>query len=244
MIWKPPRLWEGGSCFILGGGASVPTQFNVPFDLTRKVCERKLPPSSYVPYMKAISNSHIIGINNAYQLGGLIDILFFGDSRWHINHSKRLAAWPGVKVTCDGTLLNRPRERMEGMKCLDRDREHIYGISSDPTKVSWNGNSGSASISLAAHLGIKTIYLLGFDMCLFTGYSHWHPPDTQLNSGQRQKSSVVPMPYAKHLVGFSQIAKDAKQQKIEIFNVSTVSRIEEFPKVSLKTALDREGIVR
>jgi len=213
----------------------MPRQFDVPEEVIQKVYAGKLSPSSYSPYMEAIHEKHVIGVNNAYQLGTWIDILFFGDSEWHLQHKQKLAGWAGLKVSCDGKFLNRPKNKMEGIKCLDRDKEHRFGISSNPTKVSWNGNSGAAAINLAVHLGVKRIFLLGFDMTMDAGtrYSHWH--GTHLPPGQKIRR--LP-PFAKHLRGFPQIAKDAKEMGVEIFNVSSVSRIETFPKISLKEALN------
>ncbi|MCD6361464.1 MAG: hypothetical protein J7M38_11465, partial [Armatimonadetes bacterium] len=213
-------MWEDGACFIIGGGTSVPRLFDVPEEVIQKVCARELPPSSYSPYTSAIHNKHIIGVNNAYQLGEWIDILFFGDNSWYIQHREALKHWAGLKVSCNSSLFSRASYEKDDVKCLDRDKEHPFGISSDPTKVSWNGNSGAAAINLAVHLGVKKIFLLGFDMVedTKTGYTHWH--GTHLLPDQRAKR--LP-PFARHLRGFPQIAKDAKEIGIEIFNLSPMS---------------------
>jgi hypothetical protein len=234
MIWTVPRLWGDGACWIFGGGTSVPIEFGVPQETIQKVCNGILPPSAYSEYLKPIHDQHVIGINNAYQIGNWIDILFFGDSSWYLSHRQKLANWPGLKVCCDNKFANRPREKMEGVKFLERDKEKRQGISTNPSKISWNSNSGAAAISLAHHLGVKKIFLLGFDMSLDekSVYSHWHgshsPP------GQKPKRQP---PFGRHLKAFPAIARDAKKLGIKIFNVSSVSKIDCFPKVTLREAL-------
>ena len=236
MIWKVPKLWENGRCFIIGGGTSMPKQFNVPDELIQQVCKEKQSPSAYSPYMKSIRNEHIIGINDAYRLGNWVDILFFGDYQWYLSNRSALSKWTGLTVTCAENFVNKPKEAMEGVKCLARDKNHKYGISLDSTKVSWNGNSGAAAISLAVHLGVKSIYLLGFDMCLVDNKSHWHniPKSTH---PVRKNVSHLP-PFDKHLIGFPQIAKDAKQMGVDIINLSPISKIEQFPKMQLKDVIN------
>jgi len=234
MIWKVPPLWQDSACWILGGGTSVPEQFGIPMQVIQKVYTGTLSSSVYSDYLAPIHNAHVIGINNAYQIGVWIDILFFGDSRWHLKHRFKLAVWPGLKVCCDNKFAKRSLNRMEGIKFLERDNNHRQGITSDPSKVAWNGNSGAAAISLARHLGVKRIYLLGFDMVMDTRaeHSHWH--GSHLPPGHVPKR--LP-PFSKHLKGFPAIAKDAKEVGIEIYNVSAISKIDCFPKITLEEAL-------
>ena len=235
MIWKVPMLWEGSFCFIIGGGTSMPLQFGVPLEVIQKVYEGRLSPSAYSKYMEPIHAQHVIGINNTYQIGNWLDILFFGDSHWYLLHRMNLAVWSGLKVCCDQKFSNRTQRNMEGIKFLERDGKHRQGISSDPSKVSWNTNSGAAAISLAHHLGVQKIYLLGFDMTMdhSAEHSHWHgshrPPGQKINR--------LP-PFSKHLKSFPAIAKDAKELGIEIYNVSQLSKITCFPKITLEEALN------
>lgn len=235
MIWTVPRLWEDTTCWIVGGGTSVPQQFGVPLEVIQKVYEGRLSPLAYSDYMQPLHDQHVIGINNAYQLGAWIDILFFGDSHWYLLHRSKLVEWPGLKVCCDQKFANRPRNKMEGIKFLERDKGKREGITSDPSKVSWNANSGAAAISLAYHLGVRRINLLGFDMTMDDKktYSHWH--GSHMPPGQRAKRSP---PFEKHLKAFPMIARDANDLGIEIYNLSPISKIDCFPKITLKEALN------
>jgi len=234
MIWTVPRLWEGATCWIVGGGTSMPLQFGVPQEIIQKVYEGRLSPSVYSDYMKPLHKQHVIGINNAYQLGMWIDILFFGDGDWYSKHRMKLAEWPGLKVCCDQKLANCLRNKMEGIKFLERDKERKEGITSDPSKVSWNANSGAAAISLTHHLGVRRINLLGFDMAMDDKktHSHWH--GSHMPPGQKVK---LRPPFEKHLKGFPAIAQDAEKLGIEIYNLSSVSKIDCFSKITLEEAL-------
>lgn len=231
--WSVPRLWEGGSCWIIGGGKSVPYQFGVPEEVIEKVCSGKFDSSVYTPYMSMLHDRHVIGVNNAYQIGTWIDFLFFGDGSWHLVHQKKVAKWPGVIVTCSPKFAAIKERDRYGIKYLAKDKSHKLGITKNPARVSWNFNSGAASISLAVHLGVKTIFLLGFDMNASGKYTHWH--------GSHGKKTGKGPPFQKHLTGFPDIAKDAKKRGVKIYNVNKNSTIKSFPKIKLGEALKLAG---
>ncbi len=151
MIWKVPKLWEGKTVYIVGGGSSLK-------DLD----------------LSLIENQYCIGINNAYMLGDWIDICWFGDSRWldwHINIDKLKKGWEsfkGIKASC--CVKVKDDREIKYVKLSSKQS----GIDIDPCKVSWNRTSGTSGINLAYHLGAKRIVLLGFDMGLINGRKNWH----------------------------------------------------------------------
>lgn len=231
-IWTVPNMWQDGECWIIGGGPSMPRQFDVPEETIRQVMNRKLPPSTYSPYLSPIHGKHVIAVNNAYQIGSWIDVVFFGDCSWYLVHRKKLAEFPGLKVTCCTRFTKKPREKSEGIKYLAKDASHRLGISSDKSKISWNSNSGAAAISLAVHFGVKRIILLGFDMRLDQGkISHWH--GSHGKPGEKRK----PPPFNRHLRGFPAIAQEAESMGVEIINTSLKSAILNFPKTAIKDLL-------
>ena len=63
--WAPPTMWEEGECWIIGGGPSMPRQFEVPEETTRSVMIGTMPPKVYAPYLSPIHKKHVIGVNNA-----------------------------------------------------------------------------------------------------------------------------------------------------------------------------------
>jgi len=224
-------MWEDGECWIIGGGSSILQQFGIPEPLIRDVLCKAISVSAYSDYLEPIHGKHVIGVNNAYLIGPWIDILFFGDCSWYLMHRKRIAQWPGVKISCCPRFSNNPRPS-EHIKFLQKDPHKKLGISTDRTTVSWNFNSGGAAISLAAHLGVKIIYLLGFDMQFIKERTHWHGP----HRDTPKKPRTSP-PFARHLRGFPKIAQDAKRMRIKIYNVSPDSAINDFTKKSLKEVL-------
>lgn len=208
----------------------MPAQFGVPDDIIAAVCKGKLESSAYFPYMQPIlADRHVIGINNAYRIGPLFDIVFFGDNGWYKVHRLALAKCSAIKLTSGSRFAGKKKEDSEGIRYLGRDRVRPKGISKNPERVSWNQNSGAASISIAAHFGATRIILLGFDMKLDqkAEFSHWHG----------SHGNTKPPPFARHLQGFSEIAKDAKKMGIEILNASPDSVIKEFKKIDLRSYL-------
>jgi hypothetical protein len=225
-------MWDGGTCFIIGGGPSMPYQFNVPEEIIGHVMEGRMTPHAYSEYMIPLHDKHVIGVNNAYQIGMWLDVLFFGDYSWYLVHRRRLAEWPKVKVTCTPRFDGGDRDR-EGIKYLQKDNEHKHGISQNKYKLAWNANSGAATINLAAYFGVKRIVLLGFDMCLNdNSISHWHGS----HKDKGGKTKRVP-PFGRHLKGFPKIAEDAKGLGIEILNASPKSAIKDFKKIHVKEVL-------
>jgi hypothetical protein len=181
---------------------------------------------------------HVIGVNNAYMIGSWLDMVFFGDCSWYLVHRQNLAKWPKLKITCCSRFINRSVMESEGVKFLAKNNSKPYGISRDPTTVSWNNNSGAAAISLAANLGVKRIVLLGYDMRADDHKaSHWHKGH---HIGNHPRGNRMP-PFDRHLKGFPIIASDAKALGIEILNASPTSRITEFPKVTAKEILQDEN---
>lgn len=237
MIWSVPPIWEGDDVWILGGGPSVTQQFGIPDSIVDNVVKGISPPSVYSPYMADIHDKHVIGINVSYLIGTWIDMVFWGDLKFIEINKVHLANWPGLKVTC-----HESGKKVPWAKFLPRDTTHALGICPYPNMVSWNSNSGSAAISVAANAGAKRIILLGFDMNYNGGnMRHWHNlygsaparPNRQANVKFNHLFS-----FARHLQGFPQIAKDAKARGIEIINLSPMSAIKEFPKYSVKEFLE------
>jgi hypothetical protein len=229
MFWDVPNMWQGGECWVIAGGSSMPRQFNIPEEIIQNVIKREEKPSAYSPYLSPIHNKHVIAINNTYQIGNWIDAVFFGDCCWYLVHRMALANFPGLKVTCcDRFEKNDKKCREEGIKYLAKDKNHRQGISNNRSAVSWNSNSGAAAISLAVHFGVKRIILLGFDMCLDDGgVSHWH--GSHGKPGERLKSP----PFKRHLKGFPAISEDAQRMGIEIINANPKSAIDVFTKMSV-----------
>lgn len=218
-------MWEGGTCFILGGGPSVLKQFNVPNEIIRLVYLGKLNPEAYSPYLEPIHKQHVIAVNVAYKIGSWIDMMIFGDtSTWHEDR-EGILGFRGLKISCSDTVVGKGTINL---KYLGRDPKHKIGISADPSLIAWNKNTGAAAINLAVHTGVKRIVLLGFDMKLDPNQNqHWHKLYV---SPLNQTNSI----FNKHLIGFPQMKKDLDALGIEVINCNPDSAIECFQKVNFK----------
>ena len=241
MTWRVPRLWEGGECWILGGGPSLPGQFGVPKGVIKKVLSRELPLSAYSPYMSAIHGKHVIGVNVAYKIGDWIDMVFWGDKRWYLTNRLELAKFKGLKVTCH-PYFNTPQSKAENIKHVAKDNNKPKGISDRSNSASWNSNSGSAAISVAANMGVTSIVLVGFDMKL--GEDDWQHCHSEYSpTGRKGINDVKKLPFHRHMNGFPFIARDAYTRGITIINASPDSAIACLPKMTVQDVLDGKPVV-
>lgn len=232
-MWNIPRMWEGGECWIIGGGPSLSQQFEVPQDVIDKVMSGEESIAAYSPFLSSIHGKHIIGVNAAFLLGSWIDIIFFGDGGFYKNNFKQLDKINKLKIA--GNMSAKKIARMRGVKFVGRDHNHNMGITKRKGFISWNGNSGAAAINLAVHLGATKIYLLGFDMKVGpTKMQHWH---AHYGSGKKGPRDPRKLPFHRHLLGFPRIAIEAKKLGVEIINVSPDSAIKSFKRVSLKEVI-------
>lgn len=232
-MWKIPKIWEGGDCWIIGGGPSIHKQFNIPNVLVMEIRMKRASVSKFSPYLSYLHDKHVIAVNAAFRLGTWVDFIFYGDNGFFLKNKKDLCAHPKIKVGCND---NTEKHAVPyGVRYLARDRRKPRGISDKNGKVSWNGNSGASAINFAYHLGVKRIFLLGFDMNLGAdNYQHWHSEYKTAEHKDQRARDPKKLPFDRHLLGFPQIAKDAKRLNLEIINVNPDSAINVFPKVNLK----------
>lgn len=206
--WTPPRLWEGGTAYIIGGGPSVKEE-----DLS------------------IIKNKRIIGVNDAYKLGPWVDICWFGDWKWWVWNRKDIKAnYKGLVVTCcnSNKMMGDPRAADDTrIKIMKRAGKH--GILKAANLIAWNFCSGSSAINFAYHLGVKRIVLIGFDMQRVNGAKNWHDYHHRENFDEGS--------YLRYLRVYQHIARDARLLDLEIINTSMVSKIDHFPKMSLGDAV-------
>jgi hypothetical protein len=233
-MWKVPNMWEGGECWIIGGGPSMPRQFGVPEDVIAKVLSKELPVSAYSPFLSHIHDQHTIGINAAFLLGDWIDIVFFGDGQFYFSNRRALDARLKLKVCCHKDLI---KKHAKGIRFMSQDRFKQFGISEKNGQVVWNLNSGVAAISLAYQLGVKRVYLLGFDMTLDEDdRQHWHSHYSADPINTKRKKEGLP--FGRHLMCFDAVKRDADRLGLEIINVSPESKIKQFERVALKDIID------
>lgn len=200
--WSVPRVWEGETVFVIGGGPSVEGQRHLFHKLQERRC---------------------IGVNNSYQHGSWVGVIFFGDAKWWIWHREAMVKYPGLIVTnCPADIFP--------PKVVKRTLRQHNGWSVRQDTIAWNANSGYSAINLAALFGASRIVLLGFDMSpdAATGKYHWHA----------EHPVSAKMADYHNFLGFTRhIKRGAEQQGVQIINTSLNSKITEFEKIALEDIL-------
>jgi len=227
MQWGIPKIWEDGRCYIIGGGASIIKQFEIPEDLVNQVIDKKKSIAEYSSYFYSLYNKHVIGVNMAYQLGDWIDIVFFGDKGFFLKNKESLGKLNNIRVGCVPYVKD-----IGWIKYVSKDKNKTKGISSTPNKIAWNGNSGGAAINLAYQLGAKQIILVGFDMNVDEKERQWWHQLYAKRDTEKGKRI-----FARHKDYFSHIAEDAHRLGVEIINANPDSAIDNFRKVHIKQIL-------
>lgn len=184
----PDGSWAGSSVFIIGGGASL-KGFN--FSL--------------------LKGKNTIGINDAFRLGSDISrVCLFGDASWFHRVKWDLEKFQGKVASMATSIMNL---NLPWMIKLGRSKEGL-GVKTAP---GWNYSTGAAAICVAFHLGVKQIYLLGFDMGLTANRSHWHAHRSKTTSEDA---------FRRHLRGIHAIADELKKHpEVKVINVTPGSRI-------------------
>lgn len=209
-FWSVPRMWEGQTVVIIGGGWSL-----LDFDWER------------------LKPFRCIGCNDAYLLGPEVtDICFFGDAAWFRIHDKD---WmdelgrPGLRefhgIVCTNTEKS---VRASWVKRLDR---RPVGLYKEPWRCAWNQNTGAAAVNLALHTGARKIVLLGFDMKLSDeGNSNYH-----LNLKDRPSADS----YSRFIAGFENLKMKLRTMwpEVTIVNATPGSAMKTFPIVTFEEAL-------
>lgn len=232
--WIIPKIWQDGEVFIIGGGPSILRQFNIPQEIIVQVMAKRQSPSVYSPYLEPLHDKHVIGVNAAYKLGDWIDMIVFGDKKWYLENQKELARFPNLKVSCHGHIHTK-KCQAEGIKYVAKDTSVVWGLSSRPGYIGWNGHSGALAINMAINAGARRVILLGYDMKLNeSNKQHWH---ALYRSAERTDFDPRRLPFERHMNSFPQIAIDAKRMGVEIINANPDSAIEEFKKIDIHELL-------
>lgn len=238
-LWQVPKMWEGEDVWIIGGGPSIIDSFGIPTDLVKAVRLREKEIEAYSPYFAAIHAKHVIGINVAYKFGNWVDICFFGDKSFFLNHQAGLSHFKKLVVTCSSYI---GQKNLGWVKYLSHETKRNvtkgqqgYGISTNARQVCWNKNSGAAAISVAAWLGVKRIILVGFDMTISPVNNEQHFHNEYRQFGMKLKTAKLP--FKVHLQPWGVIKSDADNMGIELLNTSLNSAIKEIPKVHMKELL-------
>lgn len=210
-----PRMYEGQTVFILGGG-----------------------PSLKETNLKLIKGRPVVGCNDAFRLGSWVDWCVFGDKRWFLwqrnnglHTYEELAKWENREqvVCCVPQLLDHKASYWPWLKILRRD-EARFGLSVEPDTVCWNRGTGGTALNVAFLLGASRIVLIGFDMKMVDGKHNWHDLHQKRERSQIYQASMMP---------FLKPMSDAmKVTGLQIVNATPGSSMNLFPIMPLEVVLE------
>jgi len=137
-------LWQGETCYIIGGGPSL-TGFN----------------------WSGLAGRRTIAINKAFLSYPDANILYWTDSRFYSWYKSEIDLFAGEKYT----LRWNPNHKGD-IRLLNKGVR--FGLETRRDTLAHGNNSGYAAVNLAYHMGAKRIVLLGYDMGNEGGKSHFH----------------------------------------------------------------------
>jgi hypothetical protein len=184
---RPPRQWEGSRAFLLGGGGSL-DRFS-PLDLAAK--------------------GKIVAINRSFERAPFADLLYWADSRFYRWFKPAIDAFPGEKMTGshDG-------EYPADVRRVRWDRSAPF--SADPAAVAGQC-SGAHALNLAALLGAREIWLLGYDF----DAGWWHDGYPMDSRPHLRMQKFVP--------AIEAMAPHLAASGIAVFNANPASNLRCFP---------------
>lgn len=212
-FWCPPRIWEGQTVFVIGGGPSLQDQ-----DLS------------------GIHDKPVLGINFAATLGRWVDVVYgmdriFWAGRPDEESDEGFIHWlRRVEHPCWRVSPCRALAPYKDIKILKV--EQRLGIDTRPGYVANWKHSGHGAINLAVNLGAKRIVLLGFDMRHDPERGHnWHewspkePPKDVYEEGfvSVLESTVEPL----------------EELGVEVVNATPRTNLDLWPTVTLREELER-----
>lgn len=160
-----------------------------------------------------------IGCNAAFLLGSEIcKICIFCDTSFFNKFKKELVNYTGILFTNSVGLQNTKEKYLWTLPRISK------GLSINA--LGFGGNTGCSAINLALLLGAKRVFLLGMDADVSVDRkSHWHNRYVSVTSNDA---------FRVFKNGFSAVAADLSKvfPNSEIINISDVSKIDVFPKIS------------
>ncbi len=197
-----PLLWPGCTIVCLASGPSL-----TPAD---------------VEYVRG--KAHVIAVNDTFTLAPWADVLYGQDAKWW-KHHRGVPSFQGLKFACDSRAMHAPS--LPDVQLLKNMGQ--TGLESDRAGIRTGQNSGYGATNVAVHLGAARILLLGYDMQVVNGHTHFfgdHPVGLQVRS-----------PFADFLRYFQTLVEPMKALGIDVVNCSRQSALTCFPRQPIEQAI-------
>lgn len=174
-----------------------------------------------------LDNKNIICINTAYKEFPNATALYWCDESWVSKHYDEVLAHPcklrfTARHSADGYLQ---KNILASGNATVLKRTGDFGLDMDINNVKGN-NSGAHVINFMANLRVKRIILLGYDMTITKGQSHWHGGHGLPMSNHVYDDLFIP--------SINSMAPALKNLKIDVVNCSENSALNCFRKDKLE----------
>lgn len=191
--------WKGGDAYIIGGGASLRD-----FDFS---------------WLRA---RNTIGANDAFHLKHAICArAVFCDWKWW-----KVNKWDLELYAKDGGVAYSACTDTERFNLnwlhqfyrIDSGGGQSNGISDRRDSVAFNFSTGAVAVNIAYLLGVRRVFLLGFDMTRHAKYmtTHWH---------NHRGNNTPQDSYDRFMRGFGALAEGLKERDVQVFNVTDGSSL-------------------
>lgn len=166
----------------------------------------------------------VIVVNTTFRLAPWADVLYSADNDWWGNYYQEAAS------TFKGELWSVESEKNDTRLNVKRFKPAFgNGLCQLPNTINSGGNSGYQALGAAHIWGASRIVLLGYDMQLTAGKTHWH--------GDHPKPLRQPRQFGRWVAAFNHIAHDFRVIGVEVVNCSRDTALTCFPREELDRAL-------
>jgi hypothetical protein len=197
---------SGRTVYVIAGGSTVKTQ-----------------------NLNLLNGKLVVCLNNSYSIYPDALALYWADETWVNNHIEGVKNHPAKfrfhsKFHVSDKYLNSEKHLGIGNSTILR-RTGDKGIDPDLNNVRGN-NSGAHILNLLYNCKVRRIILLGYDMKIIDGKSHWHGGHSL---------SIKPEVYCNLFIPSIQSMADFfKRANIEVINTSPNTDLKCFPRMKLE----------
>ena len=201
-----------------------------------------------------IENNYSIGLNYWFQFGCKTTFNSSGDWQFYEDNKKELEKLPLIIASADASLKNKNIDRTHENTILLPNSGIYNGLDSWIKGFYHKQLIGMFALTIAIALGFKEIYLLGYDCTEVEGKTHFYQNVADLNKITSLDLNGVHKTDRFHFRGIGKNPKGGyktstynyinhinnkwfapfhvERKKIKIYNVSTMSKINTFEKIS------------
>ena len=190
-LWTPEPLFDQQTVFVLGGGPSL-----IGFDVER------------------LRGRRVFVVNQSIYLAPWADALFFMDQHWFDANRAAVEAFGGLRITAARHSKAAAPDLLKRVT-FTHGPEFVFGTGN----LKFSRTSGHAAICLSIVMGAIKVVLLGFDMRIADGRSHFH--DAYRNNADK----LFRDDFLVHFTGWNDAARKCG---VKIVNCTPGSALNEF----------------